>query len=98
MFEKNLNRELDMQDLRESKWQDAYDAAYSESDAVGYLLNGDCDLADIDVMAGFFEHKPDSPLASNELIGAKFRALVMKSAHEAAATAANEAESNGFQD
>jgi hypothetical protein len=98
MFEQNLNRELDSQDLRESKWQDAYDSAYNQAEAVGYILNGDCHLADIDVMAGLFEVKPNSPGVPNDVIGEKFRGMVMKAAHELAVIAANQAEFNGFQD
>jgi hypothetical protein len=98
MFEQNLKRELDSQDLRESKWQDAYDESYSESGAVVSLVNGECFTSGFEELAELFEKKPDSPLASNDIVGAMFRALIIKSAHEAATKAANEAESNGFQD
>ncbi len=99
MFEQNLNRELDSQDLLESKWQDAYDEAYSESDAAALIFNLDhcCETLIIE-LSEMFEVKPFSPGVPNDVIGAKIRQIIKDAAHEVAAKAAEEAALNGFQD
>jgi hypothetical protein len=99
VFEQNLNRELDSRDLRESKWHDVYDEAYSESDAAALVFNLDhCCESLITELSEMFEVKPFSPGVPNDVIGAKLRQIIKEAAHEVAATAAEEAASKGFQD
>ncbi len=97
MFEQNLNRELDSQDLRYSRWQDAYESAYSESEALFKLFSGEADDTTVCAMSHFIES--DESGASVALaLGDHLRRMIKDCAHKIAQTAANEAESRGFQD
>jgi hypothetical protein len=97
MFEQNLNRELDSQDLRYSRWVDAYDAAYNQTEAFLKLFSDEVDAEAVCAMASFLESN-ESSVSVALALGYHLKTMVKDYAHKIAQTAANEAESNGFQD